>query len=331
MAKKPLVSVIVIDYKKVNPYLDQCFLNIKKQSYKNFEILFYTDYKGDRDFPGVTKKFYGHYVGPAQKRDDAARAAKGEILAFLDDDAYPTQDWLENMINDFVDPQIVAVGGPGITPPEVSWQEEASGWVSASPLGAGSYVYRFLPGRKQLVDDYPSMNLAVRRNDFLEVGGFDSNYWPGEDTKLCLDLVNKLKKKIIYDPKIAVYHHRRPLWMPHLRQNGNFGLHRGFFARILPQTSFRPIYFGPSFMFLGLIYLLITLFVPSAEIHLLSSIGWTLLAIYCLALIFNGLWVYKESRKLFQGVLAIITVFATHVWYGLRFLQGFFFTRSLKR
>ena len=136
--------------------------------------------------------------------------AKGEILAFIDDDAYPVGDWLKNIVRNFSNPIIVGVGGPGVTPPGVPWQEEASGWMSVSPLGAGPYTYRFLSGRKQFVDDYPSMNLSVIRSNFLAVGGFDSNYWPGEDTKLCLDLVNKQKKKIIYDPKVVVYHHRRP-------------------------------------------------------------------------------------------------------------------------
>lgn len=340
MSANPLVSIIIVDYKKDNPYLIECFKAIQKQTYKNFEIILVTDYPVS--FPTrsgihtnhLFKKSFGHYVGPAQKRDRGARKAAGEILAFIDDDAYPTRDWLKNMVKNFANLGVAGVGGPGITPPGVSWQEEASGWMSASPLGAGLYNYRFQPAKKTFVDDYPSMNLAVRRSDFLTIGGFDSHYWPGEDTKLCLDLVSKLKKKIIYDPKVSVYHHRRPIWIPHLRQNGSFGLHRGFFARLLPQTSFRPVYFGPSLLLLGLCYLLVSSFLPSTIYHLLSTIywlGWFLFSCYLFAVFLNSIWVYRKSKSLFQGILSFFVVFTTHLWYGARFLQGFLFTKKLSR
>ncbi len=329
---KPLISIIVVDYKKNNPLLVECLDAIQQQSYKKYEIILVTDYPVTLSFRAKSrnrfvKKSFGRYVGPAEKRDWGGEQAKGEILAFLDDDAYPNKDWLKNMAKNFSDLNVSGVAGPGVTPPGVSWQEAASGWMSASPLGAGPYTYRFLPGKKHFVDDYPSMNLAVKRDDFLAIGGFDSHYWPGEDTKLCLDLVLKLKKKIIYDPKVLVYHHRRPLWRQHLRQNGNFGLHRGLFARILPQTSLRPVYLGPSFMLLGLTYLLFFSFLNP----ILTTIGWLLFAGYLFATAANSLWIYRVSRSLFQGILSFFVVLITHLWYGLRFLQGFLFTSKLTR
>ncbi len=343
MGKKPLISIIIVDYKKENPYRTECLEAIQEQTYKNYEIILVTDYpialsssRKRGSIPSLIKKSFGHYVGPAEKRDWGAKRAKGEILAFIDDDAYPDKDWLKNIVKDLSDSTLAGVGGPGVTPPNASWTEEASGWMSASPLGAGINTYRFFPGSRKFVDDYPSMNLAVRRSDFLAVGGYDSNYWPGEDTKLCLDIVTKLKKKIVYDPKVLVYHHRRPLWKSHLRQNGNFGLHRGFFARILPQTSFRPIYLGPSFMFLGLLYLIIYQLLPVHNssfliLNLTSYIGWFLFAAYLLAIAANSIWVYQKSKSGLQGILSFFVVFITHLWYGARFLQGFFFTQKLLR
>jgi cellulose synthase/poly-beta-1,6-N-acetylglucosamine synthase-like glycosyltransferase len=217
-SKDPLVSVIVIDYKKNNPYLVECLDAIQKQTYKNFEIILVCDYKVSLVYPKLRQKYYGHYVGPAEKRDEGARIAKGEILAFIDDDAFPSKTWLEKIVPHFRKKNITGVGGPGVTPPNVSWQEEASGWASASPVGAGPYLYRFLPNKKGFVEDYPSMNLAVRKTDFDKVGGYDSNFWPGEDTKLCLDLTHKLKKEIIYESKAIVFHHRRPVLWPHLKR-----------------------------------------------------------------------------------------------------------------
>lgn len=341
MGKKPLFSIIIVDYKKDNPYLTECLEAIQKQTYKNYEVILVTDYAANASFPTrsgihtnpLFKKSFGHYVGPAEKRDWGANKARGEILAFIDDDAYPAGDWLENIIKNFSNPIIAGVGGPGVTPPMVSWREDASGWMSASPLGAGVNTYRFFPSPRKFVDDHPSMNLAVRRSDFLAVGGYDSHFWPGEDTKLCLDIVTKLKKKIIYDPEVLVYHHRRFLWKPHLRQNGSFGLHRGFFARILPRTSFRPIYLGPSFMVLGLFYLAASLFFPilNTKYYLLTTSGKILFVGYLLSLAVNSVWVYQKSKSIFQGILSFFVVFITHLWYGLRFLQGFLLTKKLSR
>lgn len=327
--KTPLVSIIIIDYKIKNPYLDECLEAIKNQSYKNYEIILITDYKTNISSPKLTKHYFSRYTNPATKRDYGAKIAKGEIFAFIDDDAYPDTNWLSHIIDNFNDSKIAAVGGPGVTPPNVTWQESASGWTSSSPLGAGPYTYRFLPGKRKYVEDYPSMNLSVRKTDFFTVGGFDSHYWPGEDTKLCLDLVYKLNKKIIYDPKAIVYHHRRPLLVSHLKQNGNYGLHRGFFAKILPQTSLKPIYFFPSLLSILIFSLLITLiFSIRKEIFTAQII---ILSIYLLALIINGIWIGIKSKSPPQAIIAIPSVFITHFWYGLKFIQGFVFTKRLKR
>ena len=331
MSSKPLVSIIIIDYKKDNPYLKESFAAIKKQTYRHYEVILVTDYPVKITAPKLKKKSYGHYVGPADKRDEGAKLSKGSILAFLDDDAHPSPKWLETIVKNFQDKKVAAVGGPGVTPPGVNYLEEASGWASASPFGSGSYTYRFLPRPKREVDDYPSMNLAVRKSDFNEVKGFDSHYWPGEDTKLCLDLTEKLGKKIIYDPKALVYHHRRPVLVPHLKQNGNFGLHRGFFARVLPKTSFRAVYFLPSLMSLGLIYLLLIPIFSHPYLLIIAQVGYSLLGLYIAALMVNAIWILNQSKKVTQALLSVPVIFITHFWYGLRFLQGFFFTAKLRR
>ena len=356
----PLVSIIVVDYKRKNPYLIECLNAIQKQTYKNYEILLICDYKVENlKYPKLRQKYYGSYVGPAEKRDEGGRLAKGDILAFLDDDAYPSGAWLEHLVPHFKNESIAGVGGPGVTPPYISWEEEASGWASASPAGAGPYTYRFLPGKRQFVDDYPSMNLAVRKTDFKKVSGYDSNYWPGEDTKLCLDLTHYLGKRIIYEPKAIVYHHRRPILFAHLRQNGNFGLHRGVFARILPKTSLKLVYFLPSLIFLGFIYMIITSPLPLYASTSVETINVTEpftiyqpiiiakpvinallvirnLGIYCFILYFltlslNALWVLKKSKKPLHALLSILIIFITHLWYGFRFTQGFLFTGKLVR
>ena len=115
----------------------------------------------------------------------------------------------------------------------------------------GPHNRRYIPAPRCEVDDYPSCNLLIRKEAFDRAGRFNTEFWPGEDTVLCLKVVKDRKKKIIYDPGVLVYHHRRPLFGPHLRQIRSYALHRGYFVKRFPGTSLRGSYFLPSILVLA--------------------------------------------------------------------------------
>ena len=125
--------------------------------------------------------------------------------------------------------------------------------------------------------------MSVKKDVFTELGGFDTAYWPGEDTKFCLDLVNK-GYKIIYDPKAIVYHHRRDLFLPHLKQVTSYALHRGYFVKKFPETSFRLGYFMPSFF----VIFLISGMIASALISSFAMYYAAILSFYLAMLILSG-------------------------------------------
>ena len=259
-------------------------------------------------------------IDPAGKRDIALQQANGEILAFLDDDAFPKKDWLERVVENFSDPLVAAVGGPAITPLGDSLRQQASGWVYASLLTSAGAVCRYLPKQRKEMDDYPSCNLLVRKSVMEEIGGFDTKFWPGEDTKLCLDITHKLKKKIIYDPQVQVFHHRRPLFLPHIRQIASYALHRGYFVRKYPQTSRRLVYFLPSFFVLALfIEGIISLFNPALRLIYLSTLGLYLVIVAS----------FSFSRNLRMVYFVFLGIIFTHLAYGIYFLKGLF-CRKLK-
>lgn len=316
----PLVSVI-IPVKAVNDYIRASLPHLMKQSHANVEIIVLPDRDDGENLGPAKVTPTWPFTGPADKRDVGAQVSSGEILAFLDDDAYPHRDWLASAIPHFNDPNVAAVGGPNVTPPDDSLLQRAAGWVLASRLGGGKYTYRVMPEEARDVDDFPSVNLLVRKSDFEALGGFDSHFWPGEDTKLCLDLTQKLGKRIVYDPHVLVYHHRRPLLIPYLKQIGRYGLHRGHFARVLPKTSARPSYFAPSLFTLGL---LLGAFVPwtfAQRAYLLS------LAVYSILVIGEAIRAFSKERDWRLVPLVAAGIVATHLWYGLRFLQGLFMPR----
>ncbi|MFA5356585.1 MAG: glycosyltransferase [Candidatus Omnitrophota bacterium] len=309
---------IIIAVKTWQKNLEECVAKCRELDYPDFEIIILPDHEiGD---VGGAQVIPTGPLNPAKKRDMAVGSAKGDILAFIDDDAYPRKDWLKNAVVNFSDPDVAAVGGPAITAGNDDFMRKASGMVYSAPAVSGKYIYRYLPGKRAQIDDYPSCNFLVRRSIMLELGGFNTNFWPGEDTKLCLDITAGLGKKIIYDPAAVVYHHRRPLFLPHLKQIASYALHRGYFVKRYPHTSLKLAYFAPSLFSLGLLAgtVLSIIFTPLRAAYI------TGLFLYLfIILIFS---ISKELRfipYIFCGIIL------THLTYGFYFLKGLF-TRRLK-
>ncbi len=289
---------------------------LMRQTYRNFEVLFLPDRLLVR--PEANYRFRILATGgvrPAKKRNMGALAASGEILVFIDDDAYPEPEWLANAAARFTDPAIDALGGPGLTPPDDPLAAQLSGIVFASPLVSGNFRYRyFIQGPLRKVEDFPSCNLFVRKTAFDAIRGFREDFWPGEDTLLCADL-QRAGYTLWYDPRVVVWHHRRPLFGPHLRQVGRYALHRGYFARRIGLNSRRISYLLPALFVLGLM-----LGAPLAYLTLWLAVPYcAIVALYLLITLCDALIEAPAMRHIPTLWLGIIT---THLWYGIRFLQG---------
>lgn len=324
---------IVIATEEINDFVRENIRHVLAMSFSDYEILLFLSRPASEVFDR-TKIIVRPDLAfnPSQRRDLAIGEAQGEILAFIDDDAFPIPEWLNKALPYFQDPTVAAVGGPGVTPLGDDLRRQVSGWSSASPLGGGpSAYYRFFPGKKREVSDYPSMNLLVRKSDFAMVGGFDSDFWPGEDTKLCADLTLKIGKRIIYDPEVLVYHHRRPIFKEHLQQNGRYGFHRGYFAKIIPQTSRKLVYFLPSLFTIFLVsapLLSLVLKILNYQFSIINFINvlkayFLLLAAYFLLLLANAVWVWRKSKSIRTAALTMPSILLTHVYYGAQFIRGF--------
>lgn len=259
-------------------------------------------------------------LSPAKKRDLALKYAKGEVLAFIDDDAYPDKDWLKNAMENFKDENVAGVVGPAVTAPADNLRQKASGIIYSSILVSAQFLYRYVPKNKREVNDYPSCNFLVRKSILEQLGGFNTNFWPGEDTKLCLDITKNIEKKIIYDPRVLVYHHRRPLFISHLRQVASYALHRGYFVKRYPQTSLRLTYFIPSiFVTVNLLASSFSLFFP----------GLRFVYLLCLSLYFSIIFIFSISKELQLIPLVFFGIILTQLAYGIYFLKGLL-SRRLK-
>jgi glycosyltransferase involved in cell wall biosynthesis len=316
------VSVIVPLHRR-GPAFERCLAGIVREAGGQHEILVVSDADPGPLPTGVAalRTDAARDTSPAEKRDVAVGVAQGEVCAFIDDDAYPAAGWIERALARLDDPAVAGVGGPGLTPPDSGWRERASGAFYESRLGSGSLRFRFLPvGGARDLDDLPAYNLFVRTDALRAIGGWGSRLYGGEDTKVCLALV-RAGYRLVYDPAVVVHHHRRPIFGPHLRQVGNVGRHRGYFARTLPETSRRPVYFAPTVATAAAAAGIL----PLVRSRRLRRAG---------AVAVAGAWVGIAADALYEGkgvaVAAVLpaVIAASPGAYGLQFARGFV-TRSI--
>ncbi|MDD5005798.1 MAG: glycosyltransferase [Candidatus Omnitrophica bacterium] len=306
----PSVSIIIA-VKQNNPLLEECVDHCIKLDYPFFEVIILPD-----DMMGVYNERHIKIIAtgkalPAAKRDIGASNASGEILAFLDDDTYPTADWLKNAVINFNEESIACVGGPAVTPENEPFLNKASGKVYESLIISGPARFRYVPLRKRFTDDFPSCNFFIRNNIFQEIGGFKTKFWPGEDTILCLEVVHKLKKRILYDPAVIVYHHRRQLFKKHLSQIVSYATHRGYFLKRYPQTSLKFGYFIPSIM--------TAIILGSLILGLVSDLRFFYVPLFYLLFVF----VFSIQKSLKLSFYVFAGSILTHLTYGLNFIKGF--------
>lgn len=307
---------IIIPVKEINDYVRESIPYILHQSYEDFEIIILPN-QGKEDFHDKRVRIIetGN-IGPAQKRDFALTKAKGEILAFIDDDAYPEKNWLKRVLKNFENKEVGAVGGPNLTPKDNNKFQKASGFALSTAFVSGSEGHRYKISKRKEIEDFPSCNLFVRKDVFRKIGGFGSEFWPGEDTKLCLEIIN-LGKKIIYDPEVIVFHHRRKNLTGYLKQIFSYSLHRGYFAKKLPGNSLRLKYFVPTFFVLGVFFGFLF-----ALLHKVLFIAYVVVwAIYFFLIFLISL---NGRIKGFSFFRTAYIIFLTHTIYGLGFIKGLF-------
>ncbi len=319
---------IIIPVKEINDYIKESLSYINSIDFKrkDLEVIILPD-KKDKSVKKHAFKIKiiptGH-IFPGAKRDIGLKHAAGRIIAFIDDDVFPGKTWLKRAIEIFnEDKNIASVCGPAVTPESDSFLQKVSGFIYSSFLGGGGYRYRYMPEKRRDVDDYPSSNLIIRRDILNKIGGFNTAFWPGEDTVICLKIVKDLKMRIVYDPGVIVFHHRRNFFTGHINQVKNYATHRGYFVKRFPETSFRLSYFIPTFFVIYLLSFVFSFFVNCGKI--LCFLWLAPAMIYLVLLLIDGIRVknIKYSAHVILGILL------THVYYGIYFIKGLF-SKKLK-
>jgi cellulose synthase/poly-beta-1,6-N-acetylglucosamine synthase-like glycosyltransferase len=193
--------------------LERCLGAIADLDYPLFETIVVDNSSGDPAALDLARRAGARYLieerrGVSCARNAGALAARGEIVAYVDDDAVPEHDWLAALVRQFDDPEVVAVAGPYL------------------PLDGDSCARGFFGGFERRVIDRSvprwfevaafggfarAGNMAVRATAFKEWSGFEPRLGRGtalraaEDDYAVLELV-ELGHRVVYTPDAIVRH-----------------------------------------------------------------------------------------------------------------------------
>ena len=310
----PSVSIIV-PFKKATPYLHDCISGLLSQKIQNFELICIPDLQENIDVNDERVIVIAKSGTPSEKRNYAVSIARSEIIAFIDDDAIPSENWLETGLQDMEKEGVV--GGPNVAPKNEGVRRIASDLFLTSVFGSLREVYRYKSvANKMYVDNLLTVNMLIRKDIFIGIGGFNLNFWPGEDTHFSEEL-KKTGRRIYYDPNLIVYHHRREVFRDHLTQIWRYAKYRGAAIKI---GEFKPFYLISS-IFLIFVPVIIYLSIVFSPIIALFAFG---LVLFISIGIFANF--YKRCSSLLASMLGTLTVWASHVTYGAGVLYGIFFT-----
>lgn len=138
----------------------------------------------------------GVQVMPAIQRNIGAKSAHGDVLCFIDADAYPADDWVERILEEYSNGARVG-GGSYLVPP---FQKKNKLAVAQYYLEFNEYIDTGLPRKKKMI---PTCNMFCERSLFNKVGGIPE-IRASEDTLFGLN-VSKFEKMTFF-PDVRVYH-----------------------------------------------------------------------------------------------------------------------------
>jgi glycosyltransferase involved in cell wall biosynthesis len=215
----PSISVVICAY-NAGATLDECLRHTCSLDYPDLEIIVVDD--GSSDDTAAIARSYGRvrlepiaHAGLSAARNHGFAVAQGEVVAYLDSDAYPDPDWPYYLALGFDAPGVAGVGGPNVPP-----RADAAGAHQVARAPGGPLHVLLSDDRAEHI---PGCNMAFWRQRLVELGGFDPVYTAaGDDVDLCWRVLER-GWEISFHPAALVWHHRRAGLRPYLRQQRGYG------------------------------------------------------------------------------------------------------------
>jgi len=226
----PRVSVVVCTHNGERT-LGQCLERARQLAYPDFELIVVDDGSSDGSADiaiahGATLVQTEHR-GLSFARNAGIAKATGEIIAFLDDDAYPDSDWLRYVAASLGPESHAGTGGPNIPPDDDGWIADC---VAAAP---GGPIHVLISDRE--AEHVPGCNMAFRKSALEAIGGFDERFRvAGDDVDICWRL-QEAGKTLSFSAGAVVMHRRRDTVRRYLKQQYGYGKAEALLERKWPS------------------------------------------------------------------------------------------------
>jgi O-antigen biosynthesis protein len=229
----PRVSVVVCSHNGARTIRD-CLEGLKNLVYPDCEVIVVDDGSTDRT-AAIASEYDCRVIrtknqGLSSARNTGWQAASGEIVAYIDDDAYPDPHWLQYIASTFLNTMNVshaAVGGPNVTP---LTDGPIARCVAHAP---GGPTHVLLSDRE--AEHIPGCNIAFRKSCLHAIGGFDTQFRvAGDDVDVCWRLQQR-GWTLGFNPAAVVWHHRRNSVRAYLRQQKGYGKAEALLEKKWPE------------------------------------------------------------------------------------------------
>jgi GT2 family glycosyltransferase len=235
-AAPPRVSVVVCTCNG-SATLGECLDGLARLEYPDYEVIVVDDGSTDASARIAAAREGVRLIstdnqGLSAARNTGLRAATGEIVAYIDDDAFPDPHWLDYVALALRDGTHAGVGGPNLPVP-------GDGLVAASVANApGGPVHVLLSDT--VAEHIPGCNMAFRRDRLLAIDGFDAQFRAaGDDVDVCWRLQER-GWTLGFHAAAVVWHHRRGSVRRFWRQQRGYGRAEALLERTWPQKYNTP-------------------------------------------------------------------------------------------
>ena len=246
----PTISVVVCTHTVARwDLLGRALSSVRAQTRPALEILLVVDHCPEllaraEQLPGVQVYANVGSVGLSGARNTGVAMARGEVVAFLDDDAAAAPDWLEHLVRPYDDPHVVGVGGQVFA----DWESGRPAWFPREFNWVVGCSYVGQPTVASEVRNPIGANMSFRRDAVVAVGGFSAEVcrvgarpMGCEETELSIRVARRdPMTSIVLEPRAAVRHHvpgSRGRWGYFWRRCWAEGLSKASVSRLTDPRS----------------------------------------------------------------------------------------------
>ena len=245
--RKPLVSVIVPFRSNVDQ-VGECVDSLKKQRYKNIEIVLVSDKVKWKDKDKRIRTVHDpKFRGVGEKRNAGVKRARGDIYFFLDSDCTVKNNTITMLVKLFNEIETDAISGKPLAPKKGNLLGIASGL---------EYEDRYNRMGENFVGIAATTCFAVKKEPFKAIGGF-KDYSLGEATGEDWDFSKKFAVagfKIFHTNKVEVYHNHKSdsikKWFGRQVEHSGYRVtHRRRYGEVFEQYFSVPMFIDTTLLF----------------------------------------------------------------------------------